>query len=185
MVSGLPGSGKTTVARELAARIGLPLLDKDDFLARLFDERGVGDAARRRRLSRESDALLQAAAMESDGAVVCSFWRGAAGAGAAADSGTPTEWLRALSPMLVNVHCACPPEVAADRFVRRVRHPGHLDAARSPAEVLASLEALAPLVPLGIGETLIVDTTGHVDGVALARRVEESLQRLRHGPGAS
>jgi len=34
--SGVPGSGKSTVARQIAPRVSLPLLDKDDFLDELF-----------------------------------------------------------------------------------------------------------------------------------------------------
>jgi hypothetical protein len=37
VVSGLPASGKTTLARRLADGLGLPLLDKDDILDRLFE----------------------------------------------------------------------------------------------------------------------------------------------------
>jgi shikimate kinase len=48
VLSGLPGSGKSTIGREIAAALSLPLIDKDDILARLFDGRGLvtgcGDA---------------------------------------------------------------------------------------------------------------------------------------------
>ena len=48
VVSGLPASGKSTVARTLAGALGLPLLDKDVFLEALFASDGIGDAAWRR-----------------------------------------------------------------------------------------------------------------------------------------
>ena len=44
VVSGLPASGKTTLARRLASVLELPLIDKDDILDRLFAERGIGNA---------------------------------------------------------------------------------------------------------------------------------------------
>jgi predicted kinase len=59
VVSGLPGSGKTTVGRHLAAALDLPLLDKDAILEGLFERKGIGDTAWRRALSRESDSILQ------------------------------------------------------------------------------------------------------------------------------
>lgn len=59
VASGLPASGKTTLARRLTSALELPLIDKDDILDRLFEERGIGDPAWRRRLSRESDRGLQ------------------------------------------------------------------------------------------------------------------------------
>jgi adenylate kinase family enzyme len=37
LVSGLPGSGKTTLARQLSLALSLPVLDKDDILERLFN----------------------------------------------------------------------------------------------------------------------------------------------------
>ena len=58
VISGLPGSGKTTLARRLAPALNLPLIDKDDILDRLFEAKGSGDAVWRRRLSRESDVIL-------------------------------------------------------------------------------------------------------------------------------
>jgi hypothetical protein len=64
VISGLPGSGKTTLGRRLAPALDLPLIDKDDILDRLFASKGVGDAAWRRVEPRErwdlggsSDAL--------------------------------------------------------------------------------------------------------------------------------
>ena len=44
VVSGLPGSGKTTVARTLASLLDLPVFDKDEILEQLFDTKGVGDS---------------------------------------------------------------------------------------------------------------------------------------------
>src|SRR5262245_47437294 len=110
IVSGLPGSGKTTLARQLAPALNLPLIDKDEILDRLFDSKGVGDAKWRRALSRESDVLFQREAVSLDGAVLVSFWRLA---GMAADSGTPTEWVERISnALIVNVQCNCEPEIA-------------------------------------------------------------------------
>lgn len=168
IVSGLPGSGKTTVARALAPLLKLPLFDKDTFLEQLFETNGVGDAVSRRQLSRESDALLQSAVSSSNGAVVTSFWHVA---GMADDSGTPTEWLRTLSRNLVNVHCECPTELAAARFVQRARHPGHLDGNRSAADVLASIRALPTPGYLGIGQLVVVDTTDAIEPARLLQDV--------------
>jgi gluconate kinase len=45
VISGLPGSGKTTLGRGLASALQLPFIDKDDILNRLFELKGVGNAA--------------------------------------------------------------------------------------------------------------------------------------------
>jgi AAA domain-containing protein len=156
VISGLPASGKTTLARRLAPALNLPLIDKDDILDRLFESRGIGDATWRRALSRESDVVLQREAETSNGAVVVSFWRVP---GMPPDSGTPTEWLRELSTALVNLHCHCAPDIAADRFCRRQRHPGHLDGQSSYADILASLHSLTGEPLPDIPRRVDVDTS--------------------------
>jgi hypothetical protein len=156
LLSGLPGSGKTTLGRRLAPALSLPLIDKDDILDRLFESKGVGDSAWRRTLSRESDAILQEEALRSSGAVLVSFWRLP---GMPSDSGTPADWLDTPLHRVVNVHCACNLEVAATRFLQRQRHPGHLDEASSSAEVLTSFRQLSQLPPLEIGTRIEIDTS--------------------------
>jgi glucokinase len=166
VISGLPGSGKTTVGRELATRLGLTFIDKDDILDGLFETRGVGDVEWRRALSRESDAILEARALSSAGAVIVSHWRIP---GMPAASGTPTEWLKSLPGQLVHVRCSCPADVAAERFTRRHRHPGHLDRMRNADEVLSSIDALAALPPLAIEPVIEADTTVAADVEAVLR----------------
>ena len=155
VVSGLPGSGKTKLARRLAPVLSLPLIDKDDILERLFESKGVGDALWRRELSRESDQIFQAEALASGGAILVSFWHVA---GMPSNSGTSTHWLAQLSAPVVNLHCDCEPEVGAARFLQRKRHPGHLDVEASPEEILASLRRMGHLPPLNIQRRINVDT---------------------------
>src|SRR6185503_9635379 len=70
IVSGLPASGKSTLARRLAPLLSLPVLDKDDILEALFSSLGVGDAAWRAKLSRSADDTFARIAPPS--ARVCS-----------------------------------------------------------------------------------------------------------------
>lgn len=156
VVSGLPGSGKSTLAQQLALALGLPLLDKDTILERLFESKGVGDIEWRRALSRESDIILQTEASASEGAVLVSHWHLP---GMPLSSGTPTNWLSTLSNKVVNVHCECPVEVSAERFVRRKRHPGHLDHGKSHAEILSSIHEVASFGRLKVGPRVDVDTS--------------------------
>jgi chloramphenicol 3-O-phosphotransferase len=173
LLSGLPGSGKSTLARQLAPALKLPLIDKDAILERLFESKGVGDARWRRTLSRESDRILQAEASASEGAVLVSFWHLP---GMPADSGTSTRWLRELSAHVVNIHCVCEPELAAERFLQRKRHDGHLDGTTSYADVLASLQRLAGLALLDIGQRIEVDTSQKPRLKALVRDIQSAFR---------
>jgi hypothetical protein len=168
VVSGLPGSGKSVLARRLGPLLNLPVIDKDDILERLFETKGVGDAAWRRTLSRESDLLFRRQAEGSNGAILVSFWRLG---GMSSTSGTPTDWLFGLPGQIVNVHCECPPELAVTRFAERKRHPGHLDDARSGEQLLAAFRAIACLPRLAIRRTVHVDTSVELDYLDLLARI--------------
>ncbi|HKV08082.1 MAG TPA: AAA family ATPase [Thermoanaerobaculia bacterium] len=160
ILTGLPASGKSTLGRAVAAALGLPMLDKDDILEALFESLGIGDAEWRRRLSRAADEVLRRQALASHGAVLASWWRHPA---SREESGTPSEWLRSLPGALVELHCACRPEVAAERFLARQRHEGHLDRFKSPTEILAGFRQQAKLGPLGLGRVVKVDTEQNLD----------------------
>ena len=62
------------MARTLATLMKLPIIDKDEILEDLFESKGIGDISWRRKLSRESDAILETEVSASSGAVISSFW---------------------------------------------------------------------------------------------------------------
>jgi len=67
---GFAGQWKDDAGSSTSAGLDMALIDKDDILDRLFQSKGIGDAAWRRALSRESDAILQREALISNGAVL-------------------------------------------------------------------------------------------------------------------
>jgi adenylate kinase len=175
VMSGLPGSGKTTVGRQLARALGLSMLDKDEILESLFDSLGVGDAEWRNRLSRSADEVLQRLAVQSAGAVLISFWRHPQVTG---ESGTPTGWLRFLPGKVVEAHCVCPPAIAAERFLARKRHDGHLDRDKRKEDLVAAFEQLAAHGPLGLESLVKVDTAQVVDFDSVLRELEDHFRKL-------
>lgn len=158
VVTGLPGSGKSTVGKVLARELGLPLLDKDDILEGLFDTLGSPDLEARERLSRAADEILFRLAESMPGAVLVNWWR--------RDS-APAR-LEALSGPVVEVLCEVPVEIARERWMERRRHPGHHDGQRPAADP-------PPFPPLLSGPPVVIDTSGAVDEDTWARAVAARL----------
>ena len=173
VVSGVPGSGKSTLGREVASRLNLAFLDKDDFLDALFDSEPITET--RSALSRLADDQFVSEALATDGAVVVSFWRRPE---LSHGSGTPTAWLE-QSDDLVEVFCDCPPLVAVRRFEARRRHVRHDDETRSTKDLLDQFTALAALGPIGLGSLVRVDTAAHVDVDAVTAAIEDKLPDIR------
>lgn len=164
VVTGPPAAGKTTIARELAARFRLPLIAKDTIKEALFDGLGTGDLAWSQRLGEATYLAMLALAEESV----------AAGAGLVLEANFirgGEARLAALPARFVQVHCSAPVEVLLERYSSRERHPGHVDGERIGA-LREALES-GRHEPLDLpGETIRIDTSGPVDLTALVQRIE-------------
>lgn len=167
LISGLPASGKSTLGSKIAQELGLAFIDKDDYLERLFHVRGVGDVEWRRQLSRQSDTLFQTDAMAAGSVVLVSHWRPQGGSSL---SGTPTGWLAQHFTFVIELYCLCPVKVAAQRFMQRKRHPGHLDKQKTPAQVLSWMQDYQQQLPLQIAAVEYVGTVAEPPiGVILSK----------------
>lgn len=155
VVSGLPASGKSTLARKIATVLDVPCIDKDDFLERLFLTNAVIEPTQRRSLSRLADLELIESARQSRAAVLVSWWRHPK---SNAESGTPVEWLGELDGPVVEVHCFCTPEVAVERFLARERHPGHLDSRWSRQQLLEMFHSQAAHGPINTDSAIYIPT---------------------------
>jgi predicted kinase len=58
LLAGMPATGKTTLANAIAARLGLPVIEKDGLKEVLFDTVGFTCYAEKRRLDHVANALL-------------------------------------------------------------------------------------------------------------------------------
>ena len=129
IITGPPASGKSTLGRQLAPRLGLPFLSKDLFKETLFDQLGWSDRDWSRRLGGASMALLfrSAAALLE------------AGQSVALESNFYSEWdtppLRQLADTFacrfVQIVCTASGPTLVERYKRRIvtgeRHPGHTE----------------------------------------------------------
>ncbi len=169
MVSGLPASGKSTLAHSLGRELGFAVIDKDDFLEELLEPIEKFDAEFRSRSSREADKRFEAAASPVENGILVSHWRRP---GEQLESGTPTEWLGKFDG-LIEIACLCSAMTAVQRFKNRNRHPGHGDGMRNESKLLQRFEMDCQKGPLGLGRLISVDTESVVDVKSLARECRE------------
>jgi len=160
IVTGIPASGKSTIARALSAELRWEILDKDEILEELFNEKGIGDLHWRTILSRTADEILRERTSRSQSSIIVSWWRHPA---STIVSGTPIEWLSDLPGVLIEIRCICDPTIAVERFKSRIRHRGHLDQFKPPVDLLPSFQQQAAFGPLGIGHLIEVNTESTVE----------------------
>ena len=173
--SGMPASGKTTLAARVASLIGFPHLDKDFILESLFISEGVSSQEQRSRLSRKADQLLLSQCRELSNVVISSWWHHPL---SSSQSGTEVDWLKDLGMTLIEVHCTCAPEIALQRYTSRQRHPGHFDNLRDPHYLLTQFMEASMLGPLFPNLALTYNTETVLDEnavIQLAKAIEHRI----------
>jgi predicted kinase len=166
VVTGIPASGKTTLATVLGARLGWPLMSKDVVKEALFDALGTGDLQWSQRLGRAGHVVMYSLAATMPRVILeAHFQRGVA-----------EPELLALNRRIVQIYCRCPVDLAADRYRRRIedpaRHAGHLPEHQSDQVIEQWLND--PPTPLDLPNALFVevDTTRPVDIETVAASIQ-------------
>lgn len=165
LVNGLPGAGKTSLARTLSQRLRLPLFSKDTIKEAHAD--GLGAEPPPGWPQRRWNDALDAAANRTLWALLAE-----APGGAVLESWWPKDVRRlvvrglhwAHGPQPLEIWCQVPLETARRRFEARYpRHPIHGELPTDSE--WEHWQAVAQ--PLQIGPVLRVDTTGPVDANAI------------------
>jgi predicted kinase len=163
LVNGLPGSGKTTLARRLAPALEAPLIGKDAIKEALAD---VLSAVPRQALGIASSELMWTLASALSGTVVLESWWFRP-----RDLHFVEAGLRRCAPAsVVELWCEVPAQLARSRYEARRRHRIH-DDERQLTEAWPQWEKEAE--PLGVAPLVLVDTGGAIDLARLITRIKQ------------
>jgi predicted kinase len=165
VVTGIPASGKSTLATALSNQLVWPLISKDVIKEALLGALGTGDLEWSQRLGRAGHVVMYSLAAAIPKVILeAHFQRGIA----------ETELL-ALNRRIVQIYCRCPVDVAGERYRRRIddpnRHAGHLPEHQSDQVIQRWMREVP--TPLDLPNALLVevDTTGPVDLESVASAI--------------
>jgi glucokinase len=158
VVTGLPGSGKTTLGRRLSTHLGLPLLTLDSVKEAIVDRLDVADRFAVRAAARE---VLARIIPDCPRGCLIDIW-----VNPVRDHGEVRDALRGLGEArFVEIVCTVSADLAIKRYAGRPRHRAHLPADQGTIDRIT--EAAPMIGPLGLGPTRAVDTSQEVDLEAL------------------
>lgn len=158
VMTGLPGSGKTTIAKPLAQFLGVPLLRSDRIKEAIFDSVGFGTLDWSTLLSKASIKIALDLLLDVGPCVIDVFMPRA----------VATDQIPPRVARIIEIHCSATWENSYSRFVQRAesgaRHPGHRDIGTTFEFYKQSLEPQQVDRPFRIdGAVLTVDTNTPVN----------------------
>lgn len=174
LITGLPATGKSTIAQQIARQLQLPYFGKDQFKEIMFDTLGIGDRAWSRTLSLASVAMLMQV-IQSQAASGCSC--------VVESNFHPERDLPQLHAILsthplqiAQIVCVADGPTLLKRFTERPRHPGHLDQQLGPE--IADQLLHGRIEPLELpGLRMEIDTTfpDQIDLAAIVQQLHHLL----------
>ena len=182
IITGMPGTGKTTLGQSLSKKYKLPFISKDALKERMFDTLGWSDKDWSLKVSaaahRITDYIVEEELKAGHSIIVESNFKNEI------DSERFSKIQSQYNCSLLQILCWADGKVVYDRFMGRIgteaRHNGHVEAI-SPEEIRKGfIEANGKDVPLEIhGETIELNTTDvhSIDYDHIYRTISTTLER--------
>ena len=172
VVSGAPGTGKSTIATALGDELRFAVLSLDPIKEALADVLGLGDEDWSNRVGDAAAEVVFRLSAAFPDAVAEGWWRGARRDRAVAEFAGAIE-----------VFCHCDPRLAGERATTRIadgrRHPIHRDVI-NPVMAGRVAALAATVTPLGLGRAVVTVDTGRHD--AAVQAVAEVKAAVGAGP---
>jgi len=160
VVSGLPGAGKSTLARRLGELLTLPVLSHDTVKEGVVDGLAGADLDRFAVRTAATTVIARLAAAQPTGCLI-DVW-----VDPVADAGRTADVLRESGRAFLEIVCLVSVDVAIERYAARTRHPAHDGLT---ADIERRMREAAPHIgPCGLGPHRDVDTTRPLDDAVLA-----------------
>ena len=129
LVTGLPGTGKTTLSKEISADFSSPLISKDSIKEIIFDEMGWEDRRWSQQVGQATyrimDYVIESQLQAGNNLILESNFS------AKFDNAKFQSWQKKYNFKAVQILCHADSKVLFERFKARVendeRHPGHAD----------------------------------------------------------
>jgi predicted kinase len=162
LISGFPGTGKTTLGNTLSERFKFPYIAKDAFKERMFDALGWSDKAWSLKVSAAShrimDYVIEEELKAGHSIIVESNFKNEL------DGPRFRTFQSRFGCAIVQILCWAEGEVVFTRFMERqdsdARHPGHIESASVDDIRKGFIEAGGKDTPLDInGTTIELETT--------------------------
>ena len=174
VMSGLPASGKSTLAHQLQKALQLPLIDKDDILSPFNNHLNPSSIEQKRLLSSSADEVFITLAKKLNQGIICSFWHHP---GSTNTPGTPADWLRLMPGKVLEIYCHCSAETAIERFTIRQQKAAIGEAVKPmSAGAKAEYQIQVSLGPLDITDSISVDTEEPVNLQHLLPKIRAFLE---------